>query len=54
MKEIKWIAETKADEEEDEDYLEVEGIYRVLAFFIHDQKKDSKWVEENCKGAYKR
>lgn len=48
MKDIKWVAEKKADEDDDE-YLETEGIYRVLAFFIHDQNKDSKWVEENCK-----
>lgn len=52
MKEIKWTPEKKAGEEDDDEYLETEAIYRILAFFIHDLKKDSNWVSDNCKEAF--
>jgi hypothetical protein len=52
MKEIKWTPEKAKGEVDEEEYLETEAIYRILAFFIHDQKRDAAWVSENCKEAF--
>lgn len=43
---IKWHSDAPA--EEDEEFKEVEGHYKVMAHLIHKHKYDAAWMKKNC------
>jgi len=45
IKSIKWMAPV----EEEDDYVESEGHFKVMAHFIHAKKLDATWFASNCK-----
>jgi hypothetical protein len=45
---IKWQSDAPAEAEEEEEFKEVEGHYKVMAHLIHAYKYDAAWMKKNC------
>lgn len=45
---IKWHSDAPAETEEDEEFKEVEGHYKVMAHLIQKHKYDAEWMKKNC------
>ena len=45
---IKWHSDAPAEAEDEEEFKEVEGHYKVMAHLIHAYNYDGAWMKKNC------